>query len=74
MNKTLNADVIFLGADGVGKSTLLYLLKSNEIITTEYSKTGFNEEKINYKNRQITIFDIELVPKLNIYGNAQSKK
>ena len=59
MDKTLNADVLFLGADGVGKSTLLYLLKSNKIITTEYSNTGYNEEKIIYKNRQITIFDIE---------------
>ena len=57
MNKSLNTKVLFLGADGVGKTTLLYLLKLDEVVIT-IPTIGFNVEEINYKERKITIFDI----------------
>lgn len=41
MNKILNSKLLFLGIDGVGKTTLLYLLKFNEIVTT-LPTIGFN--------------------------------
>ena len=53
----LKTKVLFLGADGVGKSTLLYLLKFNEIIST-IPTIGFNVEDIEYKDRKINIWDI----------------
>ena len=57
MNKIQNSRVLFLGADCVGKTSLLYQLKFNEKITT-IPTIGFNVEDINYKDRKITIFDI----------------
>ena len=57
MNKIQNSRVLFLGIDGVGKTTLLYLLKLNELVTT-IPTIGFNVEEIKYKDRKITIFDL----------------
>ena len=53
----LKTRVIFLGADAVGKTTLLYQLKLNEKINT-IPTIGFNVEEIEYKNRKINIWDI----------------
>ena len=53
----LTTRVIFLGANGVGKTTLLYLLKMNTKITT-IPTIGYNCEELEYKNRKIQIFDI----------------
>ena len=57
MNKILNSKLLFLGIDRVGKATLLYILKFNEIVTT-LTTIGFNIEEINYKDRKISIFDL----------------
>ena len=57
MNKIQNSRVLFLGIDGVGKTTLLYLLQLNELIKA-IPTIGFNVEEIKYKDRKITIFDL----------------
>ena len=57
MTKIQNSKVLFIGPDGVGKTTLLYQLKLNEIVKT-LPTIGYNIENINYKDREVTIFDI----------------
>ena len=53
----LQTKVLLLGADAVGKTTLLYKLKLNENIKT-IPTIGFNVEEIKYKNKKIIIWDI----------------
>ena len=53
----LKTKVLFLGADAVGKTTLLYLLKLNEKVLT-IPTIGFNVEEIEYKDRKINIWDV----------------
>ena len=53
----LITQVILLGSDAVGKTSLLYKLKLNETIIT-IPTIGFNVEDIEYKNRTIRIFDL----------------
>ena len=49
--------VLLLGADGVGKTSLLYKLKLNEDVQTLHT-IGFNVEEINYKDKIIRMWDI----------------
>lgn len=51
------AKVIILGADSVGKTSLLYQLKLGENVKTTPTK-GFNVEDINYKEKIIRMWDI----------------
>ena len=53
----LKTEVLLLGADCVGKTTLLYLLKMNQIVKT-IPTIGFNVEHLEYKNRKILMWDI----------------
>ena len=53
----LKTQILFLGEDSVGKTTLLYLLKLNEKVFT-LPTIGFNTEDIEYKKRKIRIYDI----------------
>ena len=53
----LKTKVILLGADAVGKTTLLYKLKLNENCQT-LPTIGFNVEEIEYKNKKLIIWDI----------------
>ena len=53
----LKTKILFLGGHDVGKTTLLYLLKFEEIIKT-LPTIGFNVEEIDYKDRKINIWDI----------------
>ena len=46
-----------LGYDGAGKTTILYKLKLGEAITT-VPTIGFNVDKVQYKNLEMTIWDI----------------
>jgi small GTP-binding protein len=48
---------LMLGLDCAGKTTILYSLKLNEIVKT-IPTIGFNVENINYKNLDLTIWDI----------------
>ena len=49
--------VLLLGADGVGKTSLLYKLKLDEDVQTLHT-IGFNVEEINYKDKIIRMWDI----------------
>ena len=49
--------VLMLGLDGAGKTTALYKLKLDEIITT-IPTIGFNVETINYTRFDLTIWDV----------------
>ncbi len=46
-----------LGLDSAGKTTILYSLKLDEIINT-IPTIGFNVETVNYRNLNLTIWDV----------------
>ena len=48
---------LMLGLDSAGKTTILYSLKLNEIVRT-IPTIGFNLETVNYKNLNLTLWDI----------------
>ncbi len=48
--------IIMLGLDSVGKSTILYTLKLEEIVTT-IPRIGFNIETVTYKNISFAVWD-----------------
>ncbi len=52
-----NVRIIMLGLDNAGKTTLLYKLKLNEIVTT-IPTVGFNVECVSYRNINFTIWDV----------------
>ena len=54
---TKKVNGLMLGLDSAGKTTILYSLKLNEIINT-IPTIGFNVETLNYKNLNLTIWDI----------------
>ena len=51
------ARILFCGLDAAGKTTILYALKLGEIVTT-IPTIGFNVETVNYKNVQLTAWDV----------------
>lgn len=52
-----NYKVLLIGLDISGKTTILYRLKLGETIST-LPTIGFNVETINYKNSELTIWDL----------------
>ena len=58
--------VVLFGADGVGKTSLLYKIKLNEDVQT-LPTLGFNCEEIDYKDRIINVFDIGGGEKIRIF-------
>ena len=53
----LKTRILFFGGEGVGKTTLLYLLKLNETVKTT-TTIGLNIEDIEFKYKKINIWDI----------------
>eukprot|EP01018_Ginkgo_biloba_P005719 Gb_01291 [translate_table: standard] len=53
----LDARIVMLGLDAAGKTTILYKLKINEIVTT-IPTIGFNVETVQYKNVNFTVWDV----------------
>lgn len=51
------ARICMLGLDAAGKTTVLYKLKLNEIVTT-IPTIGFNVEEVQFQNLTMTIWDI----------------
>lgn len=49
--------VLFLGLDSSGKTSLLYRLKLQKVVTT-IPTTGFNVESIDHKNHTYVLFDV----------------
>ena len=46
-----------LGLDAAGKTTILYKMKLNELITT-IPTVGFNVEEVSYQNLTMTVWDV----------------
>merc|ERR550532_3622986 len=57
MNATQDMRILMVGLDAVGKTTVLYKLKLNEVVTT-ISTIGFNVETVEYKNITFTVCDV----------------
>ena len=51
------ARLCMLGLDAAGKTTILYKLKLNDVVTT-IPTVGFNVETIDFQNLHMTIWDI----------------
>jgi ADP-ribosylation factor 1/2 len=49
--------VAMIGLDAAGKTTLLYKMKLGEVLTT-IPTIGFNVETVEYKNLNMTVWDI----------------
>lgn len=49
--------ILMVGLDNAGKTTILYNLKLDEVVST-VPTLGFNVETINYKNISFTVWDI----------------
>ena len=49
--------ILMVGLDAAGKTTVLYKLKLNELVTT-IPTIGFNVESVRYKNLEMTIWDV----------------
>lgn len=49
--------ILMLGLDNSGKTTILYALKLDELITT-IPTIGFNVERVKYNNITFTVWDI----------------
>ena len=63
---TQASEVLILGADRVGKTSLLYKLKLNKDVQTIHT-IGFNVEEINYEDKIIRMWDIGEDVKKKIY-------
>jgi ADP-ribosylation factor protein 1 len=53
----VDARIVMVGLDAAGKTTVLYKLKLNDVVTT-IPTIGFNVERVEYKNLKMTIWDI----------------
>ena len=51
------AKIAMLGLDAAGKTTIMYKLKLNEVVTT-IPTIGFNVEEIQFHNLTMTVWDI----------------
>ena len=51
------AKLAMMGLDNAGKTTVLYKLKLNEVVTT-IPTVGFNVEQVSFQNLEMTIWDI----------------
>ena len=54
---TTPARVILIGLDNAGKTTILYKLKLNEVVTT-IPTIGFNVDEVTIKNLTMTVWDV----------------
>jgi ADP-ribosylation factor protein 1 len=52
-----DARIVMVGLDAAGKTTVLYKIKLNDVVTT-IPTIGFNVERVEYKNLRMTIWDI----------------
>jgi len=53
----LRCQVVMLGLDAAGKTTILYKLHIGEVLST-VPTIGFNVEKVQYKNVIFTVWDV----------------
>ena len=50
--------MLMLGLDAAGKTTILYKLKLGEVQTNTLPTIGFNVETVEYKNINMTVWDV----------------
>ncbi|EGC33944.1 hypothetical protein DICPUDRAFT_35934 [Dictyostelium purpureum] len=55
--KNKSIKILMLGLDGAGKTTILYKLMLNEVVTT-ISTLGYNVETIQHKHLNLTLWDL----------------
>jgi ADP-ribosylation factor 1/2 len=53
----IDARIVMVGLDAAGKTTVLFKLKLNDVVST-IPTIGFNVERLEYKNLKMTIWDI----------------
>lgn len=53
----MDVRILLLGLDSAGKTTTLYKLKLNEIVST-IPTIGFNIETLHYKKMNLTVWDV----------------
>eukprot|EP01084_Bolivina_argentea_P073975 134209_1 len=68
--------ILMIGLDAAGKTTILYKLKLNEVVTT-IPTIGFNVETVEYKNINFTVWDVGGQHKIrplwrHYYANTQA--
>eukprot|EP00121_Abeoforma_whisleri_P006432 Awhi_evm1s5852 len=68
-------NILMLGLDGAGKTTVLYKLKLNEVVNS-LPTIGFNVEQVQHQNIRFTVWDIGGQDKIrslwhHYYSNAQ---
>mmetsp|Transcript_46063 Transcript_46063/g.108566 ORF Transcript_46063/g.108566 Transcript_46063/m.108566 type:complete len:184 (-) Transcript_46063:82-633(-) len=57
IKRNRDARLLLLGLDAAGKTSILYKLKLNELVTT-IPTIGFNVEEVKYKNLTMRVWDI----------------
>mmetsp|Transcript_46765 Transcript_46765/g.77445 ORF Transcript_46765/g.77445 Transcript_46765/m.77445 type:complete len:181 (-) Transcript_46765:57-599(-) len=57
LSRKTEARLLMVGLDAAGKTTILYKLKLNEVVTT-IPTIGFNVESVQYKNISFTTWDV----------------
>ena len=50
--------ILMIGLHSAGKTTILYKLKFNEVVTPISTPTGFNVESVTYKNISFQLWDV----------------
>ena len=55
--KRKDVSIVMIGLDNAGKTTILYKLFLNEVITT-IPTIGFNVESVTYKGLNLNVWDI----------------
>ncbi len=51
------SNILMLGLDGAGKTTILYKLKLGEVVWS-VPTIGFNAEQVHYKNITFTVWNV----------------
>lgn len=54
---SMKAKILLIGLDNAGKTTILYRMKLNEVVTS-VPTVGFNVQSVKYKNLDFTVWDI----------------
>tara|TARA_Y100000996_G_scaffold103736_3_gene75891 strand:- start:34065 stop:34604 length:540 start_codon:yes stop_codon:yes gene_type:complete len=54
----IDMNIVMLGLDNAGKTSILYKLKSNMELNNHIPTIGFNVETLKYKNLNITVWDV----------------
>ncbi|KAG2605460.1 hypothetical protein PVAP13_4NG075476 [Panicum virgatum] len=56
-DNSCHKEVVMLGLDAAGKTTILYRLHVGEVLST-VPTIGFNVEKVEHKNVAFTVWDV----------------